>query len=254
MATSLIVFVLAFALGCNMAIADSESGEFNAKEFLLGDWELELHRSPLTAPSAFGFVATASWKIKDGNETLYGVAIDEKDDERQLRVEFEGESKGQFLLAVADEESEEFVPVFAFAFTNRTAGHFVSQGEWKDEQRAEAGVYQLAATSPNTFLLTLWLTDATGVGQEVVTITGKKFVEKPAQTFFQRFGMPMAVVGMMIVSQVLKSRSAGAAAAAQQPPQQAAARPGQQAAAGEDDDDASEEEPRFTEITDKKDQ
>lgn len=33
-----------------------------------------------------GFVATASWKIKDGNETLYGVAIDEKDDERQLRV------------------------------------------------------------------------------------------------------------------------------------------------------------------------
>ncbi len=37
--------------------------------------------------------------------------------------EFEGESKGQFLLAVADEESEEFVPVFAFAFTNRTAGY-----------------------------------------------------------------------------------------------------------------------------------
>ncbi len=33
-----------------------------------------------------GFVATASWKIKDGNETLYGVAVDEKDDERQLRV------------------------------------------------------------------------------------------------------------------------------------------------------------------------
>ena len=91
----------------------------------------------------------------------------------------------------------------------------------------------------------------------MVTITGKKFVEKPAQTFFQRFGMPMAVVGMMIVSQVLKSRSAGAAAAAQQPPQQAAARPGQQAAAGEEDDDddaAGEEEPRFTEITDKKDQ
>lgn len=43
----------------------------------------------------------------------------------------------------------------------------MSQGEWKDEQRAETGVYQLAATSPNTFLLTLWLTDATGVGQEV---------------------------------------------------------------------------------------
>lgn len=36
MATSLLVFVLALALGCNMAIADSESGEFNAKEFLLG--------------------------------------------------------------------------------------------------------------------------------------------------------------------------------------------------------------------------
>lgn len=36
MATSLLVFVLAFALGCNMAIANSESGEFNAKEFLLG--------------------------------------------------------------------------------------------------------------------------------------------------------------------------------------------------------------------------
>lgn len=40
-----------------------------------------------------------------------------------LCSEFEGESKGQFLLAVADEESEEFVPVFAFAFTNRTAGY-----------------------------------------------------------------------------------------------------------------------------------
>jgi hypothetical protein len=36
MATSLLVLVLALALGCNMAIADSESGEFNAKEFLLG--------------------------------------------------------------------------------------------------------------------------------------------------------------------------------------------------------------------------
>lgn len=36
MATSLLVLVLALALGCNMAIANSESGEFNAKEFLLG--------------------------------------------------------------------------------------------------------------------------------------------------------------------------------------------------------------------------
>ena len=48
-----------------------------------------------------------------------------------LCSEFEGESKGQFLLAVADEESEEFVPVFAFAFTNRTAGYLAfasSQG------------------------------------------------------------------------------------------------------------------------------
>jgi hypothetical protein len=40
-----------------------------------------------------------------------------------VRSEFEGENKGQFLLAVADEEVEEFVPIFAFAFTNRTAGY-----------------------------------------------------------------------------------------------------------------------------------
>jgi hypothetical protein len=124
-------------------------------------------------------------------------------------------------------------------------------------------------------LLTLWLTDATGIGQEVhshfiasltpeehssrsgllcpivcvhsraylkvVTITGKKFVEKPAQSFLQRFGMPMAVVGMMVVSQVLKSRSAAA-----QQPQQAPAQPGQPARADGNED---EDEPRFTEIT-----
>lgn len=27
-----------------------------------------------------------SWQVKDGNETLFGVLTDEKDEERQLRV------------------------------------------------------------------------------------------------------------------------------------------------------------------------
>jgi len=45
--------------------------------------------------------------------------------------------------------------------------YFISQGEWKDEKRSETGIYQLVAMSPSTIILTLWLHDAQGIGQEV---------------------------------------------------------------------------------------
>jgi len=236
--------------------AISQGQDFNSKEFFLGDWDLEVHRCLFSSPSATGMVSASSWKIKDGNETLYGVIIDEKDEERPLRIEFEGALQGHFLLAGprAEEEEEDegeendLVPVFAFEFSNRSAGYFISQGEWKDEKRSETGIYQLVAMSPSTIILTLWLHDAQGIGQEVLTMTGKKFSYKPPQSFWQKFGMPLAMLVMIILPQILRTwRSTQAAQPAPTNPNHA--RQGSAGSRQQGSTTGEETEgPRFTEI------
>jgi len=211
---------------------------FETKEFFIGDWELEIQRNYLY-DSSFGQIEEMKWKLNDANETVEGVIVDEKDEERNVRIEFDGPFKGRFLVSSEEEGAEvaEDFEVFAFELGNRSTGCFVSQGAWRDDLRGEIGLYELVVTSPVSFVLTLWLQNATKVFDQVHSITAKKYLEKAAPSFLQRFGMPMAIVGFIVISQFLKSRGQGAAQpAAGQRPRPAA---GQETEGGE---------PRFEEL------
>lgn len=214
---------------------------FDSKEFFTGDWDLEIQRNYLYT-GAFGAIDEMKWRIKDANETLEGIYVDEKDEERTIRIEFDGPHKGRFFVSNEEETETEVVAeefeVFAFDLGNRSTGCFVSQGNWRDDVRAERGLYELVVTSPMTFVMTLWLRNATNVFDQVHTITAKKYVEKAAPSFLQRFGMPLAVVGFIIVSQFLKARGQPAAPA---PQGQRRPRPAGSA-------EGSEQGPRFEEI------
>jgi hypothetical protein len=86
--------------------------------------------------------------------------------------EFEAPFKGRFLVS-GEEDAETGVAdeseVFAFELGNRSTGCFVSQGAWRDDHRGEHGFYDLVVTSPMTFVLTLWLRNATNVFDKVKT-------------------------------------------------------------------------------------
>jgi hypothetical protein len=178
---------------------------FDTKEFFLGEWDIDLQRNHLYDEPAFGKIEEISWRIRDANETLTGVYIDEKDDERTIRIEFDGPLVGRFSVSHPEDE-EEFYEVFAFEFGNRSTGCYVSQGPWVDEHRSERGLYELIITSPASFVLTLLLQNASNVFTQANTLTARKTVEKAAPSFLQRFGLPLAIVGFMIVSNFLKGR------------------------------------------------
>jgi len=177
------------------------------KEYFLGDWQLESQKTNLAEPSVVGPVENSSWKIKDGNLTLYGTYVDlEKDEERPIFIEFEGDRAGRFALALPEEEDH--VVIFEFSFENRSAGFFVSQGLWKDDHRGETGTYQFLVTSPASFILSVVLKNSDGHFSQINVITGRKFVEKEPAGFLQRFGMPLALFAVIMVSQFLKGRQA----------------------------------------------
>jgi len=203
-----------------------------AKDFFLGDWQLESQKSSLENPAAVSLVDTSAWKIKDGNLTLFGTYVDEKDEERAIHIDFDSDREGRFSLALPEEEDH--IVIFHFVFENRTAGYYISQGLWKDDHRGETGSYQLLVTSPASFVLSVFLKNSEGHFSEVNVITGRKFVEKEPPGFLQRFGMPMALFAIILVSQFFKGRGAPAE------PAQPATRPGTN----------TDAEPRITEITD----
>jgi len=205
-----------------------------AKDFFLGDWQLESQKTNLNDPSVIGLVENFAWKIKDGNLTLFGTYIDENEEERAIHIEFDGEKAGKFALAVPEEEDH--VVIFPFAFENRTAGYFISQGLWKDDHRSETGTYQLIVTSPASFILTIVLKNSEDQYHQINVITGRKFIEKEPPGFLQRFGMPITLFAIILFSQFMKGRTA----AAPQPP--AAAAPGPRP--------AGDSGPRITEIKD----
>jgi len=231
------LFVL-FAFVCLSAVLAQQT--FVAKEFFLGDWQLESHRTHLADPthSEETLAEVSAWKIKDGNLTLFGTYIDEKEEERPIHVEFDSEREGRFALALPEEEDH--VVIFEFHFENRSAGYFISQGAWKDEHRSETGTYQLFVTSPQSFILNIVLKNPEGHFADVLSITGKKYVEKEAPGFLQRFGMPLTLFGVLMVSQFFKGRQAG-----QQPQPEAPAAGTRR---------REDEEPKITEIQDDEDE
>jgi len=210
----------------------SASPPFSAKEFFLGEWDVEMFRTSLEQPKQPERVDYLQYRIKDGNETLYGVFVDEKDEERPLRIEFKNEVKGEFQLAAPDEE--DYSCLFNFEFSNYSIGLFVSQGSWTDEYRGEHGTYQLIATSPASFLLSVYLKDAESKFHEIQTFTARKLSEKPSASFLQRWGMPLALFGIIIVTQFFKGRQTAP------PPDPARREPAQPSEASD---------PRITEVT-----
>jgi len=222
--------VFVFAVLCLSVVLGQQA--FVAKDFFLGDWQLEAQKTHLSDPGAVGLTEIASWKIKDGNLTLFGTYTDEKEEERPIHVDFDSERSGRFSLALPEEEDH--VVVFEFHFTNRSAGYYFSQGVWQDEHRSETGTYQFFVTSPASFILNIALKNGEGHFVEINTITGRKFVAQEPAGFLQRFGMPLVLFGVLMVSQFLKGRQAVP------PPQEAPA-------GRRREEDA---EPRITEVKD----
>eukprot|EP01089_Gocevia_fonbrunei_P013463 TRINITY_DN3460_c0_g1_i2.p1 TRINITY_DN3460_c0_g1~~TRINITY_DN3460_c0_g1_i2.p1 ORF type:complete len:234 (+),score=87.15 TRINITY_DN3460_c0_g1_i2:56-757(+) len=219
------LFFVAFLLGVVYGTG------FSAKEFFQGEWDLEFQKKSLIDGSDKSELEVSRWDIKDANETLVGTYTDEKDDAYPISIEFEGEEAGTFFLGSPEEEGDVF-PLFHFDFNNRTNGVYFSSNTWTDDQRNEKGFYQLFALSPISFVLSVTLTDATtGLITEVNTITGVKFVEKKDPGFLSKYGMPIMLFGVLIVSQLMKSKMAPAAAPAAAGSGDAAAPAGDAAAA-----------------------
>jgi len=221
-----------FAIVCLSVVVLGQQA-FVAKDFLLGDWQLETQKTNLVDPAAVGLAETLTWKIKDGNLTLFGTYVDEKDEERSIHVDFDSERSGRFSLALPDQD-EDHVVIFEFHFENRSAGYYFSQGVWQDEHKSELGAYQFFVTSPASFILNVALKNSEGHFVEINSITGRKFVEKEPAGFLQRFGMPLVLFGVLMVSQFFKGR-------------QAATPPSAPAGQRRREDDA---EPRITEVGD----
>jgi len=191
---------------------------FSAKEFFLGEWELEFQRFGIEDHnlSPKGILDYGRWRINDANETLVGEIVDEKDEVLPLNIEFDSEITGRFQLANPEDDGEtdgEFFTLFQFDFTNRSNGVFISQGGYSDQLRKENGVYQFIATSPASFVMTVYIQKGTGTVEEQFTevnvITGKKNVDRKESSFLSRFGMPLAMFGVFFVMQFLKGRGGG---------------------------------------------
>jgi len=197
------------------------ANSFSAKEFFLGEWELEFQRFGIEDHnlSPTGILDYGRWRINDANETLVGEIVDEKDEVQPLSIEFDSEITGRFQLAgnTEDETDIEFFTLFQFDFTNRSSGVFISQGSYSDQLKKERGVYHFIATSPASFVMTVYIHRGTAtVGEqftEVNVITGKKTVEKKDGSFWSRLAMPVAVCGVFVVMQFLKGRGGGTPAA-----------------------------------------
>jgi len=229
------VYVLLVSFLCLSSVLAQQS--LVAKEFFLGDWQLESQKTNLNDPSVVGLAENSAWKIKDGNLTLFGTFVDENDEERAIHIDFDSEKEGRFSLALPEEEDH--VVIFQFAFENRTAGYFISQGLWKDDHRSETGTYQLIVTSPASFILSIVLKNSEGQFHQVNVITGRKFVEKEPPGFLQRFGMPLTLFVIILVSQFFKGRQPA------EPPA---------AAAAPRASTTNDSEPKITEIKDDEDE
>jgi hypothetical protein len=121
--------------------------------------------------------------------------------------------------ADADNELEGGVSLLAFDLQNRTGSVAVAQDTFKVKLNSGATHYQFVSTAPRHFVLNVFNAD----GTTFQTITGFKQIDNPEQSWFTRFGMPVMLVGSMLLSRWMRPTPPTGAAPAANAPAAAAA-------------------------------
>lgn len=228
------------------------AGETNVYDFLAGDWDYTMYKTPLRTgdiPEALDTLHVAFAK-RNGSTTVLDGRYVVDDDVHRVQVNFVDQFTGEYLVekpaAAAkkddDDENElegevEFEVLFKFSFVNVTAGHFVSQGAF-----GAHGAYQavISAGAAPSFAMTVYELNDADAATEYGTVLAKKVLPPRQPSFFQKYGLALMMGVMMLMNfsrarnqqpQAQQPRRGAAAAAAPADGQQAAA-PAAAAAAG----------------------
>eukprot|EP00029_Vermamoeba_vermiformis_P012849 TRINITY_DN77_c0_g1_i1.p1 TRINITY_DN77_c0_g1~~TRINITY_DN77_c0_g1_i1.p1 ORF type:complete len:239 (+),score=97.00 TRINITY_DN77_c0_g1_i1:66-782(+) len=189
------------------------------KTIFEGEWEIQFSETSLAENLKFeGESNNIKLNVtKQGNALVTSYVDDEKDQELNVKIDWDSLYAGELL--VADEDSDEYKQVFAFDFFNRTGGHLVSQGVFNGISGKATGFYQIVMTSSASFMFNHISAD----GKVITTVTGAKTVKQATPGFFQKYGSMMMIGAMLIVPRLMKGflpqpEAPAAAAAAGAPP------------------------------------
>jgi hypothetical protein len=125
--------------------------------------------------------------------------------------EFHTQTTGEVFLIdgadpteeAADDEEAELeggVSILKFDLQNRTHGGVSIAHNTFKSMNGPATYYQFIWTAPRHFVLNLYAKD----GKSFSTFTGFRQLDTPEQSWFSKFGMPVMLVGSMLLSRWMR--------------------------------------------------
>jgi len=152
---------------------------------------------------------------------LAGWCRSDDDDSEPIPVHIEPESAraGTFLRGAAGSDpadGDSLSPLFEYSLRNYTEGCLVSSGPYRGDRAGDR--YQIVMCGPTSLVLTVIPAAA---DKPLETYHWQKIIPQAPPTFLQRIGGPwVLMIVMIVVSQFLKGRAAGAQREREQPAQQ----------------------------------
>jgi hypothetical protein len=162
--------------------------------------------------TVFERLLSGNAKQVDGDE-LEAVADKhaDADEEKNLQFDDEEDVVVDAYAAIADLSESAEESLFSFELTLSSGALWTSIGTWHSAG-GRSHRFQMLVTSPIAFIVNVFELGARGELIHVHTISAKKVVNAPEQSFLQKYGMMLAIGGFMIINSFLKSRQATAQA------------------------------------------